>query len=102
VLTISRIPEGVAFWIHVTPRARRPAVAGCHSDALRVAVTAAPTDGLANTACVLALAEALGVKRGAVELDPKSRGRRKRVRVSGNPDDLSARLDELATAGGKK
>jgi hypothetical protein len=102
VLAISRTVDGVAFWIHVTPRARRPAVAGCHGDALRVAVAAAPADGRANAACALALAEALGVKRGAVELDPKSRGRRKRVRVSGNPDDLSARLGELATSSGSE
>jgi hypothetical protein len=99
VLRISRISEGVAFWIHVTPRASRPAVAGCRDDALRVAVSAPPVSGRANAACVQALARALGVKRGAIALDPRSRGRRKRVRVSGDPDDLAGRLTRLATAG---
>jgi uncharacterized protein (TIGR00251 family) len=98
VLRISRISGGVAFWIHVTPRARRPRVAGCRGDALRVAVAAPPVDGLANAASARALAEALGVKRSEVELDPGSRGRRKRVRVSGDPDDLSRRLETLAAA----
>jgi uncharacterized protein (TIGR00251 family) len=99
VLTLSKIPSGVAFWVHVTPRAKRAGVAGCHGGALRVAVAAPPADGLANAACVRALAEALGVKRSDVELDPGSKGRRKRVRVSGKSDALSQRLAELAAAG---
>jgi hypothetical protein len=96
VLRLSETSSGVAFWIHVTPRAKRTAVSGCHGDALRVAVTDPPVEGLANAACVRALAEALGVKRSEVELDPKSKGRRKRVRVSGESAALAARLGELA------
>jgi uncharacterized protein (TIGR00251 family) len=98
VLRISQISGGVAFWIHVTPRAKRPAVGGCHGDALRVAVTAPPADGLANAACVRELAGALGVKKSEVELDSGSKGRRKRVRVIGSSTELSARLGELASA----
>ena len=102
MLTVSETSDGVAFWIHVTPRARRPLVAGCRSDALRVAVAAPPVEGNANAACVRALAEALGVRRSEVELDPRSRGRRKRVQVHGDPDDLAARLRRLAAAGGNE
>jgi hypothetical protein len=98
VLRISQISGGVAFWIHVIPRAKRPAVGGCRGDALRVAVAAPPADGLANAACVQALAKALRVKRSEVELDPGSKGRRKRVRVMGTPAVLEARLGELAAA----
>jgi uncharacterized protein (TIGR00251 family) len=99
VLRISQI-SGVAFWIHVIPRAKRPAVGGCRGDALRVAVAAPPADGLANAACVWALAKALRVKRSEVELDPGSKGRRKRVRVMGASAVLEARLGELAAAKG--
>lgn len=99
MLTISRISEGAAFWIHVTPRAKRPKVAGNHGDALRVAVAAPPVDGGANAACVEALARALAVKRSAVSIDLGSRGRRKRVRVEGDFEALSVRLEELAAAG---
>jgi uncharacterized protein (TIGR00251 family) len=98
VLTISEIPGGVAFWVHVNPRAKRPGVGGCHGDALRVAVAAPPAGGLANAACVRALAKVLGVKRSEVELDLRSKGRRKRVRVMGEPAVLEARLGELAAA----
>jgi len=100
VLRVSETSDGVAFWIHVTPRAKRAAVAGCHGDALRVAVAAPPVDGLANAACVRALAEALGVKRSDVKLDPASKARRKRVQVTGQSAVLAARLGELANASG--
>jgi len=100
VLRVSETSDGVAFWIHVVPRAKRTRVAGCHGDALRVAVAAAPVDGLANAACVRALAEALGVKRSDVELDLGSKRRRKRVRLTGESGVLSARLGELAAASG--
>ena len=88
--------EGLAFWIHVTPRARREAVGGRLGDALRVSVAAPPVEGKANAACVQALAEAFGVKRRDVEIHPGARGRRKRVRLSGETRALEARLQKLA------
>ena len=100
MLRVSETSDGVVFWIHVIPRAKHASVAGCHGDALRVAVAAPPVDGHANAACVRALAEALSVKRSDVELDLGSKRRRKRVRVTGESSVLSARLGELAAAGG--
>ena len=38
MFAISPTASGVAFFIHVTPRARRPGVGGCQADALRVRV----------------------------------------------------------------
>jgi uncharacterized protein (TIGR00251 family) len=52
-------------------------------DRLRVAVTAPPVDGKANAAVVEALAAALGVPRGAIEIVRGESGRRKTVRVRG-------------------
>jgi uncharacterized protein len=92
-------PTGIAFWIHVSPGARRDAVGGAHGDALRVAVQAPPVEGRANAACSLALAAAFAVKRSAVGLDAPARGRRKRVSIAGDPATLSARLAALAGAG---
>jgi uncharacterized protein (TIGR00251 family) len=89
-------PDGFAFWIHVSPRARREAVGGRHGDALRVAVRAAPEAGRANAACVAALAEAFGVGRSDVALDPRSTGRRKRVRIGGDASLLERRFEALA------
>jgi len=90
--------DGIALWIHVTPRARRDAVGGTHGDALRVAVKAPPVDGKANAACVRLLAAAFDVPRSAVDLAPDARGRRKRVRIAGDRGRLEARHEALATA----
>ncbi|MFP8879222.1 MAG: DUF167 domain-containing protein [Myxococcota bacterium] len=97
-LQLALTRSGVAFWIHVTPGSRRPAVGGIHGDALRVAVKEPPVDGAANRGCVRALAKLLGVRRSAVDLDPGSTGRRKRVRVEGDRAALAARLEVLAAS----
>ena len=95
-LSLARTSNGIRFWIHVTPRARRPGIGGIHDDALRVAVKEPPVDGAANAECVRALALALGVRRGAVALDPASKGRRKRVAIEGDAALLSARVLGMA------
>jgi uncharacterized protein len=99
-LALELRPDGVRFWIHVTPRARRPGVGGTQGDALRVAVSAPPVGGAANQACVAALAEALACRRSEVILDPAARARRKRVDVRGDPEPLAKRLRALACASG--
>jgi len=99
-LSLAVTREGLAFWIVVTPRARRESVGGTRSGALRVAVVEAPVEGEANAACVRALARALGVKRAAVRLAPGAKGRRKRVVVEGEAPALASRLRELAQPGG--
>lgn len=91
-------PPGFAFWIHVSPRARRERVGGRHGGALRVAVRAPPEAGRANAACASALAEAFGVARSEVVLDPRSTGRRKRVRIGGDAGLLRRRFEVLAEA----
>jgi uncharacterized protein len=98
-LALSQSPEGVAFWIAVHPRSRRPRVGGLQGDALRVAVAEPPVEGRANEACRRALAEALGVGRNAVHVDPAARSRRKRVRIAGDAAELEAALRRLASAG---
>lgn len=98
-IAVQTTGSGIAFWIHVSPRARRAGVGGAHGDALRVAVREPPVGGAANAACARAVAAALGVRRGEVEIDPGATGRRKRVRVQGDPRALAARVRGLATAG---
>jgi uncharacterized protein len=96
-LALSETRNGLVFWIHVTPRAKHPKVAGLHGDALRVAVAAAPVEGQANAACRDALANALGCKRIHIEIDPASKGRRKRVQVTGDAGRLRSKLYALAS-----
>lgn len=92
--------DSLSFWIHVTPGARQEAIGGAHGDALRVKVTALPIGGDANRACTELLARAFETHRAWIQLDPASKGRRKRVRIQGDAPSLTRRLSELATEGG--
>lgn len=98
-LSLRRSSEGVWFTIHVTPRARREQIGGLHGDALRVAVREPPVEGAANAACARAIARALGVGRDCVAIDPASKSRRKRVRISieaARRDEVERALQRLA------
>jgi uncharacterized protein (TIGR00251 family) len=95
-LSLTTDSDGIVFWIHVTPRAKKPGVGGQHGDALRVQVSAPPLVGMANAACTRAIALALGCSRNAVEIAPGSKSRRKRVRVSGSPVALREAIASLA------
>ena len=99
-LRVDRTAEGIAFWIHVTPRARVAKVGGLHGDALRVSVAEPPVAGRANGACQQALCEALGLRPRQIAIDPSSRGRRKRVQAAGDGATLAARLRQLAMGSG--
>jgi uncharacterized protein len=101
-LELQRLADGVAFWIHVTPRAARERVGGVHGGALRLAVREAPVEGAANAGCVRVLAQALAAPRGAIDLDPGAKGRRKRVRVTGDPAVLEQALQRLAGMAGSR
>ncbi len=97
-LSIERTRDGIAFWIHVTPRAKRECVGGTHGDALKVVTKAPPVDGEANASCVELLADAFVLPRKKILLDASSTGRRKRVRVLGEGESLEARLRALANS----
>lgn len=62
------MPEGQLLHVRVQPRASRNQVLGWQGTALRVRVTAAPSEGRANRAVAELLAEACGVPLSSVEL----------------------------------
>ena len=73
----------LTFDILVQPRSSRPRLGPLHGDRLKVAVSAPPVDGEANTAVVELIARTLGVARSAVTVTTGLASRRKTVRVTG-------------------
>ena len=73
--------------LYVQPRASRDEIVGIHADALKVRITAAPTDGKANQQLQQFLAKEFGVPRNAVTLLSGETGRRKTFRI-GSPTRL--------------
>lgn len=91
--------DGVSVMIKVQPKSRRPGLQGVAPSAdgprLRVGVTEAAEGGRANRAVCELLADALDVPRSAVSIATGETSREKLLRVSGDPQHLSARLNAL-------
>src|SRR5262249_19266782 len=88
-------PDGRLLQVRVQPRASRNELVGWQGGALRVRVTAAPTDGRANRAVAELLAAACGVPLGSVALIRGATSRDKLFRVGGlSTDAVRARLSE--------
>lgn len=80
---LSAGPRGVTLRVHAQAGARRDEIAGMHDDRLKVKVTAPPEDGRANERIVEVLAEALGLRRGDIELISGPTSRRKDFLLGG-------------------
>jgi uncharacterized protein (TIGR00251 family) len=81
--------------LHVQPGARHEGPAGVHGERLKFAVRAAPQEGRANEALLLALAVATGLGRRAFSLEAGDSSRRKTVKVSGSPEELHQACERL-------
>ena len=70
-------------------------VEGAHDGVLAVRVAAPPAGGQANVAVLRTIARAFRVKPGSVVLVGGSSSRRKRLRISGDEEELTQRHHEL-------
>ena len=87
-------PDGSLLTVWVIPGARRTEIVGYHGDALRIRVAAVPEKGKANKAVITLLERAIG---SPIRLAGGASSRRKRlVSVGVAPDDLVARVRQLA------
>jgi uncharacterized protein (TIGR00251 family) len=96
VIAVSEHAEGCILPVRAQPGARKCAVLGEHGGALKVAVTAPPQDGRANKALIEALAGALKLKLGQIELLSGATSRDKRFLIRGlSAARLLTRLGEM-------
>ena len=86
--------------VRVRPRSGRTAVGGDHDGALVVRVRAPAEGGRATAEVLRAVADALGVRPGAVTLRAGPTSRTKVLEVVGDDRRLAAAVDRLRTAGG--
>jgi uncharacterized protein (TIGR00251 family) len=76
-------PDGCIVPVRVHPGARCNAVAGTHDGALKISLTAPPTDGRANDALIAFLAERLHVPRARIALLTGATSCSKTIRITG-------------------
>jgi uncharacterized protein (TIGR00251 family) len=83
VIPINDSPLGATFAVKVHPRARKNGITGEIGDALKLSLTAPPSEGRANEACVDFFAKALDVPRSSITIAAGQNSRNKVIRVSG-------------------
>ncbi|HLW85489.1 MAG TPA: DUF167 domain-containing protein [Candidatus Sulfotelmatobacter sp.] len=83
MISIHESDAGVTFAVKLHPRARKNAITGELSDALKVSLTAPPIDGRANEACIEFFAKLLKVPRSSVTIASGQSSRNKVIRVAG-------------------
>lgn len=101
---VGRQPDVGTIAVRVRPAARRAQVGGRYDGpfgpAVVVAVTAPAVAGRATEAVLVALAGALGLRRGDLSLRTGATGRDKLIAVSDPPADLQERVARLHAAAG--
>ena len=86
-------PDGCRLRVLVTPRAATNRLLGPHEGVLKVALTAPPVEGAANTALCAFLAACLHLPRGRVTLIAGQTSRHKELHIVGMaPEDALAHL----------
>ena len=81
-LTLRDTADGCIFPVRVHPGARKNAITGVHDGALKVSLSAPPTDGRANDALIAFIAERMHVPRSRVTLVSGTTSRTKTLRIS--------------------
>ena len=96
MIPIQESDGSVAFAVKVHPRAKKDGITGEFGDALKVSLTAPPTDGKANAACIDFFAKLLKVSRSSVTIASGQTSRRKVIRVAGlTAEDVEKRIEIL-------
>ena len=80
--------DGIELDLQVVPRASKEGLGPLQGDRVKLRVGAPPVDGAANEAVRRLLADLLDVPRGET-------GRKKTVRIGGDPRALGRRVREL-------
>jgi uncharacterized protein len=83
MMEVRQTATGTFFSVRVTPRSGRNAIEGEYRGALRIRLTAAPTDDRANDSLRHLLAERLNVRVSAVRIVAGQKSRTKRVEIAG-------------------
>jgi hypothetical protein len=87
--------RGVILPVRATAGARRNAILGVRNGMLRVAVTAAPEKGKANSAIIAVLSKALGIPKSVIEIISGQTSQQKRFLLKEDLEALQQSLDAI-------
>jgi uncharacterized protein (TIGR00251 family) len=81
VSAVSQTEDGLVLRLYIQPKASRDSIVGLHGDELKVAITAPPIDGKANSHLVKYLAKQFKVAKSQVLLEKGELGRHKQIKI---------------------
>jgi uncharacterized protein len=100
MISLHETPAGVTFTLKIHPRAKKNAITGVVGDALKLSLTAPPSGGRANQACIEFLSELLHVPRSCITIASGHTSRRKGIRLTGvSIEMIKTTLEKLVSAG---
>ena len=79
MLPIEKKPNGIILKIYVQPKAAKNEISGTHNNALKIRITAPPTDNKANQMCIKFLAKQLNLPKSNLELISGKTSRNKQI-----------------------
>lgn len=79
MLPIEKKPDGIVLNIYVQPKSSKNEISGIHNNALKIRITAPPSDNKANQMCLKFLAKQLNLPKSNLELISGKTGRNKQI-----------------------
>lgn len=73
--------EDLRLTLYIQPKASRDAIVGVHGHELKIAITAPPIDGKANSHLTKFLSKQFKVAKGAITIEKGELGRHKQVKI---------------------
>ncbi|UAB70680.1 YggU family protein [Vibrio sp. SCSIO 43132] len=86
--------DEVLLRLYIQPKASRDKIVGKHGDELKIAISAPPVDGKANSHLIKYLAKQFKVPKGQVKIEKGELGRHKQVRII-SPQNLPNEIQAL-------
>ena len=94
-VAVWREEDDILLRLYIQPKASRDKIIGLHGEELKIAITAPPVDGKANTHLTKYLSKQFKVAKGLVMIEKGELGRHKQVRIcspSQIPNEIKAIL----------
>ena len=86
--------DGLVVRLYIQPKASRDQIIGLHGDEIKVAITAPPVDGQANTHLIKFNAKQFKVAKSNVIIEKGELGRHKQLRIL-NPQQIPEAIAAL-------
>ncbi|MCP1065326.1 DUF167 family protein YggU [Serratia symbiotica] len=91
------VADGLEIRLYIQPKASRNQIIGLHGDEVKVAITAPPVDGQANTHLIKFLSKQFKVARSNVTIEKGELGRHKQLHII-HPQQIPDVVAALYTA----